>query len=245
MKAPSIASLTTFALDTATPSPALAVVAEGEAMAELALEPTPAGGRRVLECVHQMLTEADLSLDSVDRIVVGVGPGGFTGLRIGISTAMGLAQALGIPAVGASSLEALALGAAEHAAPGSLVAPVIDARRREVFGALYRTTGAFGLNELVAPGAFLPQDFAAAVTRVSGDAAVYAAGDGCQALAPHLMGSFTALATGSPGHRIRAAHLVHRVDAGAGLPVVPHYLRLPDAEVNRLRAIASAERPAA
>jgi tRNA threonylcarbamoyladenosine biosynthesis protein TsaB len=238
--------LTTFALDTATPSPALAVVAGGEVIAELSLEPTPAGGRRVLECVHQMMTEADLSLDSVDRIVVGVGPGGFTGLRIGISTAMGLAQALGVPAVGASSLEALALSAGEHAPTGALVAPVIDARRREVFGALYRATGSFGLDELVAPGAFVPKDFAAAVLQASGGAAVYAAGDGCHALAPHLEAPCTALGVDSPGHRIRAAHLVHRVDSGAGLAVVPQYLRLPDAEVNRLRAEAVAvQRPAA
>lgn len=193
-----------------------------------------------------MMTEAGLSLDSVDRIVVGVGPGGFTGLRIGISTAMALAQALGVPAIGASSLEALALGAVDHVAPGSLVAPVIDARRREIFGALYRSTGDGGLDELVAPGAFVPQDFATAVIHASHETPVYAAGDGTHALAPHLPASFTALAAGSPGHRIRAAHLVHRVDAGAGLPVVPHYLRLPDAEVNRLRAgSAAAARPAA
>lgn len=238
--------LTTFALDTATPSPALAVVAGGGVIAELSLEPTPAGGRRVLECVHQMMTEADLSLDVVERIVVGVGPGGFTGLRIGISTAMGLAQALGVPAIGASSLEALALGAAEHLAPGSLVAPVIDARRREIFGALYRSTAGCGLDEMVAPGAFVPQEFAAAVLGASQGEVVHAAGDGCSALAPHRTDRITVLAPASPGHRIRAVHLVHRADAGADLPVIPQYLRLPDAEVNRLRAEGvAAERPAA
>lgn len=239
--------LTTFALDTATPSPALAIVADGTPIAELGVEPTPAGGRRVLECVHRMVTAADIGLDTIDRVVVGVGPGGFTGLRIGIATAMGLGQALEVPVVGASSLEALALGAGAHVAEGVLVAPVIDARRREVFAALYRTGPGADVEEMIAPGAMAPPDFIRTLLRVSRGEEVHLAGDGVAAFAGDLAPPYViALPPGSPGHRIRAADLVRRVDAGAGRAVVPQYLRLPDAEVNRRRAeMAARERPAA
>jgi tRNA threonylcarbamoyladenosine biosynthesis protein TsaB len=239
--------LTTFALDTATPSPALAIVAGGEVRAELSLAPTLAGGRRVMECVHELLTSSGVSLDEVDRVVVGVGPGGFTGLRIGIATAMGLAQALGIPAVGASSLEALALGIGENAASGTLLAPVIDARRREVFGALYRADSENGLQEMIAPAAFAPGDLAAELGRAAAGEAVHLGGDGLAAMTAHIgIDGFSVPPADSHLHRIRAAHLVFRVEAGAGMPVIPQYHRLPDAEVNRrLAADGAVVRPAA
>jgi tRNA threonylcarbamoyladenosine biosynthesis protein TsaB len=240
--------LTTFALDTATPSPALAIVTDGDVRAALSLAPTLAGGRRVMECVHEILMESNVSLDEVDRVVVGVGPGGFTGLRIGIATAMGLAQALGVPAVGASSLEALAMGIVEDAAPGALLAPVIDARRREVFGALYRRGAENGLQEMIAPAAFAPADFVVELRRAAGGETIHLAGDGLAAMAPHTEGAkgFSVPPVDAPLNRIRAANLVRRVDAGAGMPVIPQYHRLPDAEVNRRRAAVDAVvRPAA
>ena len=106
----------TFALDTSTASPSLALVRDEEPVAELRLAPEPGAGRRVLEAVHGLLSSVGASVDDIDDIVVGVGPGGFTGLRIGLATALGLGQALGVPVTGASSLEALALGVAELAA---------------------------------------------------------------------------------------------------------------------------------
>ena len=74
----------TFALDTASPSPSLALVRDDGPVAELWLAPDPGSGRRVLEAAHGLLTAAGLTVRSLDGIVVGVGPGGFTGLRIGI-----------------------------------------------------------------------------------------------------------------------------------------------------------------
>jgi tRNA threonylcarbamoyladenosine biosynthesis protein TsaB len=80
---------------------------------------------RVLLDVDDMLREAELEARDLDRIAVGTGPGSFTGLRMGLSTARALAFSLDLPVAGVSTLEALAAGS-----PGAL--PVIDARRREV-----------------------------------------------------------------------------------------------------------------
>lgn len=226
----------TLAIDTATPRPSLALVHEARPLAELRLGPSRDGGRRVLEAVHHLLEAGGAARTELERIVVGVGPGGFTGLRIGVATALGLGQALAVPVVGASSLEAMALGIADTAPPaGALLVPVIDARRSEVFAAAY--AGA-GLTEVIAPAAWSPAELAAALARRD-ERPVVLAGDG---LAVHgetlrAMGA-EALPAESPAHAPRALDLVRRVEAGAARPAVPAYLRLPDAEVNRLAALA-------
>ena len=153
----------TFALDTSTASPSLALVRDDLAIAELWLAPEPGSGRRVLEAAHGLLTSCGLRAADVGEIVVGVGPGGFTGLRIGLATALGLGQALRVPVTGASSLEALALGLSREAPGGGLVAAVLDARRRELFAAAYRA-GEGGLAELIAPVALAPAELAARLT---------------------------------------------------------------------------------
>lgn len=237
----SAVSLPTFALDTSTASPSLALVRGHDPLAELWLAAEPGSGRRVLEAAHGLLSAAGLRARDLDGVVVGVGPGGFTGLRIGLATALGLGQALGVPVTGASSLEALALGLAEGEAEGTLVAPVLDARRRELYAAAYRVRGD-GLEELVAPVAVAPAAFAEGL-RATGEAVVVG-GEGIDAAGEHLRGGpFRALGPASPRHRVRAALLARRVAAGAGLPARPVYARLPDAEVNRLAARAAAPEP--
>ena len=78
----------------------------------------------LLEDVDALLRRAGMQTRDVEALAVGIGPGSFTGVRIGLSTARGLGLALGIPAAGVSTLDVLAAGA-----PGAV--PVIDARRRE------------------------------------------------------------------------------------------------------------------
>jgi tRNA threonylcarbamoyladenosine biosynthesis protein TsaB len=231
--------LPTFALDTSTASPALALVGDDGPIAELWLAPEPGAGRRVLEAVHGLLASVGATTADVDGIVVGVGPGGFTGLRIGLATALGLGQALGVPVTGASSLEALALGLAEAAPPGASLVPVLDARRRELFAAVYRPGPDDALEEMAAPQAIAPADLAALLDGLGAPAVI--GGDGVPAAGGALDGpGRTLLPPPARAARLSAAALVARVRAGGGLPARPVYARLPDAEVNRRAAIAAA-----
>jgi tRNA threonylcarbamoyladenosine biosynthesis protein TsaB len=235
--------LPTFALDTATPSPSLALVSGDDPVAELWLAPTPDGGRRVLQAAHGLLAATGTGTGDIEDVVVGVGPGGFTGLRIGIATALGLGQALGVPVSGASSLEAMALGILAERGPDALAVPVIDARRGEVFAGAYRGDEG-GPREVLAPAAWRPEALAAELALLAEDGGpALLAGDGLDAAGDLLAGpALEPLPRRSPAHRLRAAALVELVRAGAGRPATPTYLRLPDAEVNRRRRAAEAAR---
>ena len=85
--------------------------------------------------ISQVISDAGISIDDLSAIAVANGPGSFTGIRIGVSTARALSQVKGIPCVPVSSLEALAMRAGAKA--GSLICPILDARRSQVYGGGY------------------------------------------------------------------------------------------------------------
>lgn len=101
---------------------------------------------RLMVLIVEVMERAGCGWDEVDRIAVGVGPGTFTGLRIGVATARALARARGIGLVGVSTLQSLALGAADEARRQGCqaVLAVLDARRGEVFAAAWPTDGGSG-----------------------------------------------------------------------------------------------------
>jgi tRNA threonylcarbamoyladenosine biosynthesis protein TsaB len=111
----------TLAFDTATDVATSALLEDGDVLGERTGRP-----QNLLEGVDALLADADAKPEELRRLVVGTGPGSFTGLRMGLAAGRALALALGVEVAGVSTLEALAAGA-----PGAL--PVIDARRREVF----------------------------------------------------------------------------------------------------------------
>jgi tRNA threonylcarbamoyladenosine biosynthesis protein TsaB len=110
-----------LAFDTATDIATSALVDDGEVLGERSSRAST-----LLEDVDALLRQAGAHTRELDALAVGIGPGSFTGVRIGLSTARGLALALDLPVAGVSTLDALAAGA-----PGAI--PVIDARRRAVF----------------------------------------------------------------------------------------------------------------
>ena len=149
-----------LALDTAGPRPAVAVAA-GDSVFE---EPLPAerqASERLLGAIELALARAGIGLAGCDRIAVCSGPGSFTGLRVGLSTAWGLGRALGIPVEEVSTLEVLADASRENGV--STITSVLDAGRGEVVAATF----SLAERRAVARGARrrLPGDEAAALPR--------------------------------------------------------------------------------
>ena len=121
-------------IDTSTPQTSVAIGTEQEILASVSI----AGKARqeaVTPALKQLLAWTDLDLAHVGGIAVGVGPGLFTGLRVGIQTAKTLAQVLTVPIVGITGLDALAF---QVRYTHRRIAAVIDARRGEVFTAVYQ-----------------------------------------------------------------------------------------------------------
>jgi tRNA threonylcarbamoyladenosine biosynthesis protein TsaB len=151
------------AIETATETVGVAVRTAAGVQAEFAL----AGRRRHVESLTPALThlleQVDLAPGDLDLVAVDLGPGLFTGLRVGVSTAKGLAQALGLGVVGLSSLDVLVAAAADLGHRG-LVLSAVDARRGEVFATLRDVTTSDGpAVEIVAPALFAPDALAGAV----------------------------------------------------------------------------------
>src|SRR5271155_5412788 len=135
-------------LDTSTSIASLALIAGGKVAASIARPATPPGAA-LPGAVDEILGAAGLTLGEVGAIAVGTGPGSFTGLRIGLSYAKGIAMASGCALVGIPGFDAMALAALERdqTDPGRLICVVVDARKGEVYAALYRVV-ADGLEKL-------------------------------------------------------------------------------------------------
>lgn len=125
----------TLAIDTATKTAGVALLRDEQTLAEYFFNLPVNHSETVLPAVHRGLELAGAGIADVGLIALTVGPGSFTGLRIGASTVKGLALAAGIPVVGVSTLEALAYNAVGFA---GVICPLLDARKGEVYAGLYR-----------------------------------------------------------------------------------------------------------
>jgi len=124
-----------LAIDTSTDSAGLALVQDGRTLAEATWRCGQNHSVELLPRLTQLLKEAGAELQSVSCILVAKGPGSFNGLRVGLSTAKGLAFSLDIPIIGVSSLE---LEACQHAETDLPICPVFNARQGDIATALYR-----------------------------------------------------------------------------------------------------------
>ena len=227
-------------IDTSTAASAACVVREDGEVFEVAPEPAALGARpahasELMPAVADVMERAGMDYADLEAIAVGVGPGTFTGLRIGIATARALATANGLQLRPVSSLAALAAGieaevtGAEGApddAPSLL--PVIDAKRGEVFAAEYARGG----DRRWGPLALRPEELAKRV-RPAG-AAPLAAGDGSLRFRGVLEAAgISVMPDESRAHVVRALHVCRLAAAVRGVApqaVLPDYLRAPDAK---------------
>jgi tRNA threonylcarbamoyladenosine biosynthesis protein TsaB len=125
-------------LDTSTMTGSVAVVTEQRVLVEYTLHTRVTHTERLLGAIDSALKAVELSVHDLDGIAVSIGPGSFTGLRIGVTTAKSLAYSLQRPIAGITSLDALA---ARYLFTPTLVCPLLDARKREVYAAFYRNPG--------------------------------------------------------------------------------------------------------
>lgn len=208
-----------LAFDTATPAVTAALYDGERVVAESTVVDARRHGELLMPAVDRVLTTAGRPLADVTGIVVGTGPGPYTGLRVGLVTAAALGDALGVPVHGVCTLDGLAWAAGEAGLDGPFTV-VTDARRKEVYWARYDGP----LHRVGEPAVDRPADLAPEVT------ALPAVGAGA-ALYPEAF----------PDHRPDPAHqsagalaalAARRLAAGEEFaPARPLYLRRPDAKV--------------
>ena len=220
--------MTLLGIDTSTSASSACVLRDDGESFEVAPESQrlaagPAHARELMPAIADVMERAGVGFEELEAIAVGVGPGTFTGLRIGIATARALAGASGLQLRPVSSLAALAEGI-----DAELRLPLIDARRGELFAALYDTGGVVWEPFVATPEAVAER------ARKAGPG-LRAAGDG----SIRFRGVLEAAGIGvdadkSRSHVVRALHVCRLAQTLPGEPpetVLPDYLRAPDAKI--------------
>lgn len=229
-----------LAADTSTATNSVALCRDSEILAETVL----AGGRlhseRLIPTIDWLLSEAHVTLADIDLLAVSIGPGSFTGLRIGAATWKGLALANQLPLIGVPTLDALTRLSA-FPPPGYLAA-VLDARMKEVFAAVYHYEDGVR-REVIAPCACAPEaliaqieqlpDFSPQALGLVGDGATLY-GDRFRAQWPAAMLAEATLGIPRASAVAQEALALHAAGVSTdGGEVNPVYLRKSQAEVNR------------
>lgn len=243
--------MTLLAIESATDLVGAALLRDDGALAER----THVGGRAHAELLAPAIEEvcalSGCTLADVDALAVDVGPGLFTGLRVGVATAKALGQSLGLAVLGVTSLDILAAGALEAAGPdrAARVLAVVDARRREVFAAAFGFAEADAGEGTVDPAdvrrdraeALGPDALAGWMEELAAGGPVLVVGDGAvrylEVLAPRPgadLGLAGVVAAPSPATlaRLAARRLAAGVVPTAAMDLVPDYRRHPDARIN-------------
>jgi tRNA threonylcarbamoyladenosine biosynthesis protein TsaB len=218
------------ALSTSTPRGSAALVRDGALVAASAYADLQGHAERIFSALDAVLEQAGEPRGAIHAIACDIGPGSFTGVRVGIASAKGIALGLDIPVVGVVSLAAMAAAAfaSGQAGPGDVVVAAVDAKKAEVFLAAYDAEGA----EILAPCARARSAEAFAIPAPPGGGRVLVAGEVAVGLdlppgVVLLRGDALDLPDAGWIGRLAAA----RLGAGAGDPagVEPLYVRPPDA----------------
>lgn len=221
-------------IEAATPVAAAAVVAEDRVLAERMINNRKTHSVNLLPMIKAVLEDARVKLSELGGIAVSSGPGSFTGLRIGMSTAKTLAQVLDIPIAGVSTLDALAF---RFSAANVLVCPILNARKNEVYAGIYR-----GGNCLQGPAALDIKKLSQMLNDYGED--IIMLGDGVPVYREQLLESlgagvrFAPLSSLLPGGSEIACLGLMRIKAGeysTPFELLPRYVRLSEAEINWMK----------
>jgi tRNA threonylcarbamoyladenosine biosynthesis protein TsaB len=220
-----------LAVDTSTLSCGVAVADEEGLLSESLFTSRQTHSRHLLGMVEETLSRSGLALSDMDGFAVTRGPGSFTGLRIGMSVVKGLAEVVGKPVAGISTLAALARGAVLAGKP---ILAMLDARKGEVYAALYAPDGKGGVTELLSPEAVKPE---ALLSRIDGE--VLCIGTGAVAYAEAIQEALGERVVFAPEYNTIRPCVVANLgfdafqgseEAEAGA-LTPLYLRKSDAEI--------------
>ena len=226
-----------LAFESSAKASSVALLRDGVLLAEYYQNSGQTHSRTLMKMAEDMLRNCDLSAGDVDAVGVAAGPGSFTGIRIGVSCAKGFAWAGELPCFGVSTLEAMARSALSFR---GLICAVMDARRSQVYNALFRSDGQ-SLTRLCPDRALSIEELAADLEKY-GEEAKILVGDGAQLCYNTIGGRFDGLLP-APEHlrHQRAAGVAlcayDRLlagEAGDGSALAPNYLRLSQAERERL-----------
>ena len=228
-------------IDTATWFACIGLVNDGAVLVEESAHVSTGHTDILLPLVQHVLTQAGVALTSVEGIGVSIGPGAFSGLRIGLSTAKGLCYGLGQRLVGVSTLEALAATVSDW---DGRVCTLLDARRKEVYGAFFRYERSGQLQRLTQDMLMVPDELREHVSNKETRPCLFI-GDGAEAyhdLIRDIYGEraqFLPWATHHPSGGAVARLAWQRLQTGDADEIqslVPRYLRVSDAERKRMRA---------
>lgn len=222
-----------LAVDTTTSSGSVALLEDRRLLGEIAGESGATHSARLLGAVDHLLRSEGLTIADIGAFAVAAGPGSFTGIRIGLSTIKALAFSSGKPVVPVSSLRALALKLALAGVP--LVCPVLDAKKGEVYAALFENA-AGRLIEIIPQRAHDPGDF---FSRLPADRPIVFIGRGCVVYRDRIPARVLETAA-FPARTLFIAHEVgllglEGLAEGKGVPadgVEPLYFRRSQAEEN-------------
>jgi tRNA threonylcarbamoyladenosine biosynthesis protein TsaB len=224
-------------IETSTIHGGVALLADDRLLASYTLSVEVTHSERLLPAIDRALGDAGLALKDLSGLAVAIGPGSFTGLRIGLSTAKGLAATTGLPLAGVPTLEAMAWAIPFAICP---VCPMLDARKAEVYAGIFRH-GEGGVARLLPEVAIRPEDLVARIegpTIFLGDGARIHAGLLREALGARVLFPPLALRGGNPA--LVAELGLARLRRGEADPLerlAPMYLRPPEAEVKRAAAL--------
>lgn len=141
-------------IDTSTMTTSIALIEDEKILGQIMLNSNMSHSEHLMDTVDFLLTSSEVKIGDIDLFAVAVGPGSFTGIRIGIATVKSFVQSLKTDVVGVSTLEILAKNVNTH----EYIAPVIDARRNRVYGAVYKSVNGI-LKAIVPEDIYSTEDF--------------------------------------------------------------------------------------